>query len=189
MDLLAALKLLAAREVWASLEHDPADPKSPRPSDEYDYRRVCRWYSERFHTPLHAVFDLPVDFVWQQYFEVYFEQLAADDEPNSEEKWFKALDEACETPEERRKRLRDELKDKRVGDKFHEQVQEEERKKSEELAKAKKEGRLKPDTGTLGAVRREALASESRLPGGTGRDADWLLGKEPREIRMKFRED
>ena len=35
----------------------------------YFYRRVCRYYSEKFHTPLMAVYDLPWPFVFTNYLE------------------------------------------------------------------------------------------------------------------------
>lgn len=180
MDIVAAQRTIAAREVWAAQNHDPADPESPRTSEEYDYDCLCQWFSEKFHTPLADVYDLPVDFVYRHYFLVYFRQLAEDEEPNAEEKWLRALDEACELPEERRSRLRREAEDKRVGDKFHQQVTEEERRKDEELAKAKREGRQPKTGGTLGAVRREL--GEVQMPG-----AD--VSKWPKDFSMKFRED
>ena len=35
----------------------------------YFYRRVCRYYSEKFHTPLMSVYDLPWPFVFTNYLE------------------------------------------------------------------------------------------------------------------------
>lgn len=36
---------------------------------EYFYRKVCRYYSEKFHTPLLQVYDLPWVFVLNNYLE------------------------------------------------------------------------------------------------------------------------
>ena len=36
---------------------------------EYFYRRVCRYYSANFHTPLIEVYDLPWTFVFTNYLE------------------------------------------------------------------------------------------------------------------------
>jgi hypothetical protein len=36
---------------------------------EYFYRRVCRYYSEKFHTPLMEVYDMPWFFVLTNYLE------------------------------------------------------------------------------------------------------------------------
>ena len=37
---------------------------------DFFYRRVCRWYSKNFYTPLHEVEDLP----WKQILIAYFEE-------------------------------------------------------------------------------------------------------------------
>ena len=39
----------------------------------YVYRKICRWFSRSFHTPLPQVIDLPVEFVLQNYYEFQFE--------------------------------------------------------------------------------------------------------------------
>lgn len=41
----------------------------------YVQRRIFRWYSKTFATPLHQVDDLPLDFVLQHYFEAMWEAL------------------------------------------------------------------------------------------------------------------
>jgi len=58
------------------------------------YRRVCRWYSKTFHTPLHTVIDLDEVFVLQTYYEEMYEGLDDAD-------WRKEARDAIETPEER----------------------------------------------------------------------------------------
>lgn len=42
---------------------------------EYYHRRICRWYSEKFATPLEHVYDIPNDDIYLHYFECYFEGL------------------------------------------------------------------------------------------------------------------
>lgn len=47
-------------------------------TDIYFFRKVCRWYSEKFHTPLHVVMDgntLPWDDILLHYYETQFEDI------------------------------------------------------------------------------------------------------------------
>ena len=60
MDTLEAIQLEALRAV---MEEDA----------EYLVRRILRWYSSTYHTPLHTVEDLPLEYVLQQFFEVNIE--------------------------------------------------------------------------------------------------------------------
>lgn len=66
------------------------------------YRRISRWYSTTFHTPLHLVADLDEAFVLQHYYEHVFESLDETD-------WRREAREAVETPAEREARLAAEL--------------------------------------------------------------------------------
>lgn len=50
-----------------------------KPDTEYFLRRIYRWYSKTFHTPLQEVFDIPVEFILKEYFEEYFENMEEDD--------------------------------------------------------------------------------------------------------------
>lgn len=84
---LNPLRIQALRGVW-------------KPDHDSTLRRVFRWYSEKFHTPLHEVPDLPLEDILLNWFEVHYEQM----EP--EEKHNLGL-ELLETPEERRKRESD----------------------------------------------------------------------------------
>lgn len=37
---------------------------------EFSYRNICRWYSEKYNTPLYdVIYKLPMSFVLQQYYE------------------------------------------------------------------------------------------------------------------------
>ena len=41
----------------------------------YHYRRICRWFSSRFHTPLDVVEKMPVEYVLQHFFEDNYENM------------------------------------------------------------------------------------------------------------------
>lgn len=42
----------------------------------YHYRRLCRWYSMKFNTPLPQVMELPEEEVLQTFFETQFEDMS-----------------------------------------------------------------------------------------------------------------
>jgi hypothetical protein len=50
------------------------------PSDEQFYRRVCRWYSEKYSTSLHVVEEMDYYYVLQHYFEDNYHQLESSDD-------------------------------------------------------------------------------------------------------------
>lgn len=60
-----ALRILALKEAL-----------SPEPSHDYFIRKVFRWYSKTFSTPLHQVYDLPLFDVLQAYYEESYANLA-----------------------------------------------------------------------------------------------------------------
>lgn len=64
--LIDAVQLIALRSVV-------------KPDGDYFVRRICRWYSREFHTPLHEVEELPLDYVLTQYFESTFEDMEEDE--------------------------------------------------------------------------------------------------------------
>lgn len=64
------------------------------PDWEAFYRRVCRWYSQTFSTPLTEVYDLPTTWVLQNYYEQTWGEL-------EREELLEKLDFLLETPEER----------------------------------------------------------------------------------------
>jgi len=67
-----AVQLIALRDVW--LRHiDKAD------DPDYNRRKIFRWYSSRFSTPLHVVETLPLLDVLRSYWEDCYESLDADD--------------------------------------------------------------------------------------------------------------
>jgi hypothetical protein len=79
--------------------------------EEYQTRRILRWYSREFHTPLHVVEDLPLEDVYRQFFESNFEGL-------SEQKRLKRAAELTETDEERAARAVEEQHVEEENDDF-----------------------------------------------------------------------
>lgn len=49
------------------------------PDDSYLYRKICRWYSTNFATPLHVVYELPLQLVLTNYFEASCEKIPHND--------------------------------------------------------------------------------------------------------------
>lgn len=45
------------------------------PNEQYYYRKICRWYSKTFHTPLNQVELLPMDHVLTNYYESTMESI------------------------------------------------------------------------------------------------------------------
>lgn len=56
--------------------------KAYEPDSEFIYRRICRWYSKNFATPLREVENLPIEYVLQHYFEETFDTLATSNNDN-----------------------------------------------------------------------------------------------------------
>jgi len=63
-----AIRLLALREVTRS-----------EPTGAYGWRKIARYYSEKWHTPLHVVEKLDPEKVLQAFWEDYYERLEPDD--------------------------------------------------------------------------------------------------------------
>ena len=55
--------------------HSVSTKKDP----SYTYRKICRWFSREFNTPLPQVIKLPVEFILQNYYEAQFESLRQDE--------------------------------------------------------------------------------------------------------------
>lgn len=93
------VKLVAMRDVHNSENY-------------YGIRRILRWYSEKFHTPLHVVErELPLEDVLQHYFEATFEDL---DEVQRKSE----IESLLETPEQKAERLKAEDADVAGDDDF-----------------------------------------------------------------------
>ncbi len=82
--------------------HAYADVLSDKPTSDYRIRQIFRWFSEKFHTPLYDVYELPIYDVLQHYYEVHVEQLAAATDNESAEQLKQELRELGMTPEELR---------------------------------------------------------------------------------------
>lgn len=52
--------------------------KLPGVSSDFHLRRIFREYSKKFHTPLHVVYDLPLEFVFQAWLEEFYEDQKED---------------------------------------------------------------------------------------------------------------
>lgn len=64
------------------------------PDSEAFYRSVCRWYSQSFSTPLTEVFDLPMGWVLQNYYEHKWGEI-------DREELAAIIEELLETPEQK----------------------------------------------------------------------------------------
>lgn len=123
-------------------------------------RKVLRWYSRTFHTPLHQAEELPLEYVLRAWFETYFEDLGEDE--RVEKARF-----LIESPEERLAREQEAEADE---DSFLAEVAAE-----AIAAKAKKSGKEAPLTDTQ-PVKPDQLISPEDLE---------VLKNLP-EIDMKF---
>lgn len=115
MNIYVAAKLLALK---ATIEHDP----------DHERRRIMCWYSTTYHTPLHQVWELPIDFVLQAYYEDVFRNMEKDDIRNN-------IILLTETEEQKKNRIKEEEdyvdEEQAADDEFLKMVAE------EEAAKAK----------------------------------------------------
>lgn len=92
---------------------------------EYYHRRVCRWYSEKFATPLEDVYELPVDDVFLHYFEVYYESL------NEPERKIE-IEEILKTPEQKAKEEKDKILQEMSNEDFFKKIQQQESQKTKQ---------------------------------------------------------
>lgn len=75
-----------------------------KPDYESNTRYVLRWYSKTFHTPLHIVYDLPLDEIWLTYYEERYQEM-------TEEDLEAEIERVLETPDARNEReMAEELK-------------------------------------------------------------------------------
>jgi hypothetical protein len=66
-EFIRALKILAIKSV-------------KNPDFDAAYRKICRWYSREFSTPLESVYNLPEETVLQTFFEDYYDEMSKDKE-------------------------------------------------------------------------------------------------------------
>lgn len=123
-DSLRDLRLLALRAVL-----------KPTKDPEYNLRRIFRWYSRTFNTPLHVVADLPLDDILQNYYEVTYEDLVSEAETKSPQFLDIEIAELTETDADKIIRHRHEAEDELDNAKFMAKVEEGERKKKAKEAR------------------------------------------------------
>lgn len=100
-----------------------------KPDTEYYIRRVARWYSKTYHTPLMEVYSLPLEYLLLEFYEDKYENMEEEDR-------HLELEEAIETQEQRKERLALEDLDK-LNEYELLRISEEENKKKKKLPKEK----------------------------------------------------
>jgi hypothetical protein len=105
---------------------------------EYHWRRICRWYSTTFHTPLIEVDGLPIEHILQNFFEHAFEQ-------QSKAERRKLAITLTETPDEVKKRER--VAKAKSDDAYLKRIQKQAKKEAEQ--KVAKEAREKATAKAL----------------------------------------
>jgi hypothetical protein len=111
MDFFEAIRIQALRDVISGSDQD------------YLLRKIHRWYSKTFSTPLHEALDLPLEDVVRAWFEERFEGLES-------EQLEELRQEILETPSEREARLRVADAEAAEADEFAKLVEEEEAEKA-----------------------------------------------------------
>ncbi len=99
---------------------------------DYYLRRVHRWYSREFHTPLHLVDELSPDDVLRAYFEVNFETMV---EGNDQEAVNKERDYLLQTDQDRREERFRADRDKAEADDYAKRIRAEEKAKGEQQSR------------------------------------------------------
>jgi hypothetical protein len=130
------------------------------PDDLYYLRRIFRWYSRNFHTPLHVVGELPLEDVLEAYYEDNYEHLTSDDDPT---KLTEELQELTETDQQRFRREMLEQSVELDDEEYLRQVMEEERAKTKNKLD-KLEHNEKPPLTALGGVNSSSLPNLSNMP-------------------------
>ncbi len=106
------------------------------PDSQSIIRKIFRWYSEKFSTPLHIIDTLPLDFILTHYFEAHFEEM--DDQELQE-----VIVELTESDEEKEARLKLENQEKLSEESFLKAALEE---AAKEKAKPTPQGPPQPST-------------------------------------------
>lgn len=132
------------------------------PDENYYLRRVFRWYSRTYHTPLHIVPDLPLEDILEAYYEHVYEEVVAEDEPGKIEQ---AIRELIETEEERIKREMEEESQDIVTEDFLRKVMAE-----EEIKRRKKAGSIEE----IDKTQKPALTTDSANKAPIAPDLDEL---------------
>ena len=118
-------------------------------------RRIFRWYSKNFSTPLHEVADLPLEDVLQAYYEDTYERLDKDQiEP------IRAR--LAETDDDRLRRLEEEEENAEDDDAWIKEMEEEELKRIAKLSP--KPVAADPQASRPRQLSNRATAAEAPLP-------------------------
>lgn len=127
----------------------------------YQYRRICRWFSSKFYTPLPLVMDMPEEEVLQAFFETQFEDM-------SKRARRKMAVEMTETVEEAQERRAEE--DSRSDDAFL--------KKQEEIA-------AKEEKAALKKLKNEAKEAAEKLAAMADQEMVSVPSKKTRKSKAK----
>jgi len=141
MDYWKALKIIALNNVVNG-------------SEDYELRRIFRWFSKTFNTPLHYVEELPIETVLQHYYENAYEELRSEDYREFEQEWSELI----ENEKERKERLQKAEAEKASEEEFLRISQEMAKKAAEKKSitlkgvgeQVPKIEEKVPDSGTLG---------------------------------------
>ena len=152
-----------------------------KPDMDYHLRKIYRWYSKTFATPLNDCYDLPIEFILQEYFEEYFEGL------EEEDREF-AIEELLETEDQRKARVSHEDSDKAAENDLLEMSKKQNAAKLEDKVK-KVQGVAKPGPKPITNKLPEQI---ERLGNTLKQVADKIkedMQTDPPDIDMKFEDD
>lgn len=151
-----------------------------KPDHEAQLRRIFRTYSQKFHTPLHVVEELPVDYVVRHYFESEYSTL-------TEEEIEREIRELTTTEEELREERRRHDEEEAEAFDFATFSAEQERARLAEEARASKAESTAKQMKTMEIQQKvSALVGRSEVPA----FADNLPEKKlPPNISMKFMDE
>jgi hypothetical protein len=125
MHFTKALQLLALKEVNA--EH---------PSEDFQWRKLQRWYSKTFATPLHLVEDIPLYDIVRVYWEERYEGL---EEAELHLEMEAAVKTDAELEAEAIKKAEDDLYTKKFADGVEKEAAEQNKEKAKRLQKTREE--------------------------------------------------
>jgi hypothetical protein len=170
-DLLEEARLLAMRAV-------------AKPDGEYYVRRLCRWYSQTYATPLHVVeTEIPIEDVFMHYFESKYERM-------EEEEREIEMDEILLTPAEREQRKVDAEAAKQADDDFlKEAIEEAEQAKAKNPELARMDKALTEDDKGMRMPLIPVMGTSKPLNEAVLENRSAPLSEIPQNIKMEFVDD
>lgn len=135
MDKIAAIRLIALRDV-----------ASKDPDVSYLIRKIKRWYSEKFSTPLHLIEDLCLEDVLQNYFECHFESLKDDDFQNNTENFKQEILDSIKSEEKKKEEQKSKSEDEVISWQYEQEVLDEEKNNKIKKKPKKTSSRMEPET-------------------------------------------